>query len=323
MSDTAPDNIIADTAPPRRDRRILVTALVSVALHLLLIGWLLLPRLPFPEAAEPPAIAVELVPASSSADPSSSEAPSSQPSSAQEEASSSQQASSAEPSSAAASSSPPASSAEASSASAAASSGASSSAAASEPPSAAASSPPPAPRSRPLVIPLGPSEASSDTASSAEDDTSSAAGEESSASAEAAPSDEAAAAPPITGPLHTARRFYLAALLSSPSLARVRDSIKKLPPEKRLAQSCNLEAVGQIGNAGRGFSPGALVADVFAKPAIAGTSFTVTGGAFRSQGKWYALAYDCTLTTDLSAVKSFSYRIGGDVTAAVKDKVGE
>lgn len=361
MSDAVPDTLTA--GPPPRDRRIVATAAVSVTLHLLLIGLVLLPRLHLPEPTEPPAVNVDLVPpeAVSSVEPVSSEAPSSQelPSS---EAPSSELASSVEPPS----------SAEVSSAAASSelTSSAEPSAAASEEPSAASepasSITPPVPMERPIVIPVGPSaESSAETSSvpdssaseeassetSASEEASSAASEVASTEASSAasettdasaltttdtgasdaiadassePADAAAAdtKPIVTGALHTAKRFYLNAILDAPAMARAKDAIKKLPPEKRLSQTCNIEAIGQLGNAGKGYNPDALVADALAKPAMEGSSFTVVGGAFRSDGKWRAISYECTLSKDLSAVKSFSYRVGGDVTAQLKAKIG-
>src|SRR3569832_1372302 len=78
MSDAVPDSLTA--GPPPRDRRIVVTAAVSVVLHLMLIGLVRLPRLQFPEPTDPPAVNVDLVPPAqvSSVEPVSSEAPSSQ-----------------------------------------------------------------------------------------------------------------------------------------------------------------------------------------------------------------------------------------------------
>ena len=58
MSDAVPDSLIAPPIAPR-DRRIVATALLSVGLHLLLLGLVLLPRLHLPEPDEPPAIAVD------------------------------------------------------------------------------------------------------------------------------------------------------------------------------------------------------------------------------------------------------------------------
>ena len=367
MSDAVPDSLTA--GPPPRDRRIVITAAISVALHLALVGVLLVPRLSFPEPKEPPAVNVDLVPPDevSSVEPVSSEMPSSQ------EAPSSEAPSSEAPSSELASSAEPPSSAEASSAAASSelASSAEPSSADSEAPSAASESAssiaPSVPMARPIVIPVGPSAASSqetssvpdtsasEEASSAEtsasDEASSAASEVASTEASSAASETADASaltttdtgasdaiaqassaaegataadtkPIVSGALHTAKRFYLDAILSVPAMARAAEAIKKLPPEKRLSQTCNIEAIGQLGNAGKGYNPDALVADALAKPVMAGSSFNVLGGAFRSNGKWHAISYECSLSKDLTAVKSFSYRVGGDVTAQLKAKVG-
>lgn len=381
MSDALPDALTA--VPPPRDRRIVATAAISVALHTMLLVWLVLPRIGLPEPAEPPAVNVDLVPPpeQSSLEASSSMAPSSQvlPSSTEapsSEAASSAEASSAEPSSAQPSSAEPSSaepssgesSAAASSADGASSqpseaasstepvSSAAASAAASEP--SASSVAPPVPMARPIVIPVGPSAASSQAAASAPDmsasdepssalsemastETSSAASDAADASAltttdsgasdaideaslEPATPPQAAAIPPsLIGALHAAKRYYLDAMLDAPAMEKARDAIKKLPPEKRLTQTCNIEAVGQIGNAGKGYEPDAVIANAFAKPVIAGSTFAVPGGAFRSRQKWYGLAYECTLSDDMSAVKSFSFRIGAEVTAELKARVGE
>jgi len=352
MTDFTPVSLSL-AAPPARDRRIVLTASVSVLLHLALLAVLVLPRLPPQEAGDPPPITVELVPPSAvpslepSLELSSSEPPSSQePSSASAPASSSELPSSAEPSSSAASSAP---------APSAMASAASSERPASEPASSealASSSAQPSKGARPVVIPVGPSEVSSDEMSSAEDTASasglsSAASEISSAEASSeAASDQASALtttdtaasdaigedsapaaassasdeppPPGSGLLHAAKRFYLAGILDAPGMARAKAAIKQLPPQRRLVQTCNIEAIGQIGNAGRHYRPDALVADAFSKPTTAGTTFSVSGGAFRSGGKWYAISYDCTLSKDLSSVTAFAYHLGEDVTAKLK-----
>jgi hypothetical protein len=369
MSDAVPDTLTA--GPPPRDRRIVVTAAVSVALHLALIGFVLLPRLHLPEPTEPPAVNVDLVPpeAVSSVELASSEMASSSREMPSSEMSSSDAPSSELTSSELMSSIEPPSSAEASSALA---SSAGMSSATSEAPSAASepasSVTPPVPMERPIVIPVGPSAESSEETSSASDtsaseETSSVASaseEPSSAASELVSSEAASSAasetadasaltttdagasdaiaqassepaeaaspepkPVVSGALHTAKRFYLEAMLSAPAMARARDAIKKLPPEKRLSQTCNIEAIGQLGNAGKGYNPDALVADALAKPVMADSSFTVVGGAFRSDGKWRAISYDCALSKDLGSVTSFSYRVGGDVTAQLRAKLGD
>jgi hypothetical protein len=129
----------------------------------------------------------------------------------------------------------------------------------------------------------------------------------------AAASSEPPPPPKIDGALHVAKKFYLANMLQGPAMAKAREAIKKLPPQKRLVQTCNIEAIAQIGQASS-YEPDAIVADAFAPTQPAGSTFKVTAGAFRSHKKWYSVSYDCTLSKDLGKVQSFSFRIGSEVT---------
>ncbi len=397
MTDVAPI-LLPHAEPPRRDRRIIATLAASVVLHLLVLGFVLLPREPRPEPTEPQSIAVELVPPSevSSVElPASSDQPSSQPPSSDEPSSeaSSSQASMAPSAPSSAPSSTQPSSAEAPSSQAAASELASSAEAPSSiQPSAASSTPPPpsessnlppsgvssaepssskevasassaasapqVPPARPVVIPVGQGASSEQEASA--DDASASASEGASDASSAEPSSAPDAAseqvlaangaeasdgvdqgassgisseevatladgppPPAQDLLHAAKRFYLADMLDQAALAKARDALKKLPPEKRLAQTCNIEAIGQIGNAGKGFAPDAMVANAFAAPTVDGVNYTVSNGAFRSGKKWYGIAYECTLNKAMTAVTAFKFHIGGDVTDAMVARYGK
>lgn len=122
------------------------------------------------------------------------------------------------------------------------------------------------------------------------------------------------------GTLHAAKRFYLKEMLTAPGLAQAKQALKTLSAERRLAQTCNIEAYGQTGHAGYGTD--AIIANAFAPPAISGTTYTVTGGAFRSGGNWYRLAYRCALSKDMTSVTSFSFHIGADVTAQMTARLG-
>ena len=90
-----------------------------------------------------------------------------------------------------------------------------------------------------------------------------------------------------------------------------------LPHDKRVSQTCNIEAIGQVANAGKGFNPDAVIIDAFSKSTISGTRLTAAGAIFRSEQKWYALAFDCTLNDDLTEVAAFTFRLGPDVTSLV------
>ncbi|MEP7239762.1 MAG: DUF930 domain-containing protein [Devosia sp.] len=108
-------------------------------------------------------------------------------------------------------------------------------------------------------------------------------------------------------------------MLKAPGLAQAKGVLKKLPPERRLAQTCNIEATGQA--AAAGYPADAIIPNAFAAPSIAGTTYTVFGGAFRADGNWRRIAYECTLTKDLTDVARFSLHIGADVTAEMQARL--
>jgi len=114
------------------------------------------------------------------------------------------------------------------------------------------------------------------------------------------------------GKLHAARKFYLKDMLASPFLSQAKAALKQMSPERRLAQTCNIEATGQAG--GAGYQADAIIANAFAPPESSGTAYSVSGGVFRSAGRWYRIAYQCALSSDMSKVSSFSFHIGADVT---------
>lgn len=132
-----------------------------------------------------------------------------------------------------------------------------------------------------------------------------------------APSVEPDLASLELGALRSAERFYFRELLDVPSMARAREVLETLPPEKRLAQTCILEALAQVGNAGEGFAPDVVMAEAYARAETTGTRLAASGAIFRSGESWYGLAFDCTLSDDLTDVAAFSYRLGADVTEAV------
>jgi hypothetical protein len=178
----------------------------------------------------------------------------------------------------------------------------------------------PIPLARPKVRGLtAPADAPDEGASAPSDD--------SDAVAEGMVTAAASAEPDVAtlelGAQRSAEQFYLEAMLSSARLAPVREALKTLPPEKRLAQTCNIEALAQIGNSGEGFAPDVVMAEAYALSEMAGTRLVANGAIFRSGEKWFGVAFDCTLSDDLTRVTAFSYRLGADVTEAVLARLEE
>ena len=100
---------------------------------------------------------------------------------------------------------------------------------------------------------------------------------------------------------------------AAPALAmdpRFAASLKKLDPETRLEQVCDLEAMSRIDRDANPYHPDRAKTDVISHPVHAGDTVTGKGGAFRSKGRWYSFSFTCKGTPDHMKVLAFSYKIG-------------
>jgi hypothetical protein len=95
--------------------------------------------------------------------------------------------------------------------------------------------------------------------------------------------------------------------------ARFEKSLMRLAPSERLEQLCAYAAMVQIRKDARQFRPDRAVANAGAQARVRDNTIKTTGGAFRSKGKWYSLAYTCAATPDHMKVVSFEYKIGAEI----------
>jgi hypothetical protein len=112
------------------------------------------------------------------------------------------------------------------------------------------------------------------------------------------------------------RRTQLActALLTFTSSAlaiddRLISNLRKLDPELRLEQACDLEAMNQLGQ--RGFAADRAKSNVSSLPQHSGDVFTAAGGAVRARGNH--LSFVCKATPDHLQIKSFRYDVGKEI----------
>lgn len=94
---------------------------------------------------------------------------------------------------------------------------------------------------------------------------------------------------------------------------RFERSLKMLAPAERLEQLCDYTAMTRIRSESKEFRPDRAVANAMAEPKATGDTLEVSGGAFRSRKKWYALSYRCTATPDHTAVVAFHFTIGDEI----------
>ena len=113
------------------------------------------------------------------------------------------------------------------------------------------------------------------------------------------------------------RAFVLAVVVATVSGAiasaadgRFERSLKMLAPAERLEQLCDYTAMTRIRTEAKQYRPDRAVANATAEPKTSGNTLEVTGGAFRSQKKWYALSYRCSATPDRMKVMAFQFTIG-------------
>ena len=97
---------------------------------------------------------------------------------------------------------------------------------------------------------------------------------------------------------------------------RFERSLKMLAPEERLEQLCDYTAMTRIRNEQKQFRPDRAVANATAEPKASGDTLEVSGGAFRSRKKWYALSYRCTATSDHMSVVAFRFTVGDEIPEA-------
>jgi hypothetical protein len=122
-------------------------------------------------------------------------------------------------------------------------------------------------------------------------------------------------------------RIVLAAIVTfaflSPALAaneRLLASLRKLDPDTRLEQVCDLEAMNQVNQ--QGFAADRAKSDILSRPRHNGDTLTANGGAFRSRGKWYRLSFVCQGSRDHLHVTSFQYRVGSAIPEAKWPSLG-
>ncbi len=91
--------------------------------------------------------------------------------------------------------------------------------------------------------------------------------------------------------------------------ARVLQMLKRLDPEARFEQVCDLEAMKYISK-DRTYRPENTIISALEAPKVAASTMSGNGGAFRSKGKWYQFSFTCQTDPDHMRVQSFSFKIG-------------
>ena len=98
--------------------------------------------------------------------------------------------------------------------------------------------------------------------------------------------------------------------------------LKRLDPQTRLEQVCDVEAMKRIGKENKEFRVDRSVISAIEEPRVKGDTIAGKGAAFRSKGKWYRYAFTCAATPDRMQVLSFEYQIGDEIPETQWSKHG-
>jgi hypothetical protein len=95
--------------------------------------------------------------------------------------------------------------------------------------------------------------------------------------------------------------------------ARAVSTLKRLDPETRLIQACDLAAMNRINRDRNSYKPDRVMLDHLAPPVKKQDTVQGKGGVLRSRGDWYHLSFTCRASPDRLRVLSFSYEVGSKI----------
>jgi len=112
-------------------------------------------------------------------------------------------------------------------------------------------------------------------------------------------------------------KFLVAAIfavcLTAPANAvdsRMKAMLKRIEPQTRLVQVCDIEAMVRINRDRNPYHPDRAMVDQLSPPHVEENTLSGSGGVFRSRGDWYHFSFVCSASPDRLDVLSFQYKIG-------------
>jgi hypothetical protein len=95
--------------------------------------------------------------------------------------------------------------------------------------------------------------------------------------------------------------------------SRMKAGLLALDPDTRLEQRCDEEVADRIAQEDKRFDPDKVIAYAIEEPKQDGDEIKTRGGAFRSNGEWYHVAYKCLTAPDHIQILSLRYKIGDKI----------
>lgn len=88
-------------------------------------------------------------------------------------------------------------------------------------------------------------------------------------------------------------------------------SLLMLEPEERAHQACIARGIDDLSR--KKLHVDRLKSSIFSRAAFDGTTVTAEGGAYRAKGRWYRLAFTCTVNGNQTKAVTFAYKLGPEI----------
>ncbi|WP_188610627.1 DUF930 domain-containing protein [Chelatococcus reniformis] len=98
--------------------------------------------------------------------------------------------------------------------------------------------------------------------------------------------------------------------------------LKRLEPDSRFNQVCDMAAMAAIGKSEAGLRPDRAMLDAAGPVKRVGDTATGEGAVIRSKGHWYGLSFVCETTPDRMRVRSFDYKLLGEIPQSKWEELG-
>lgn len=98
--------------------------------------------------------------------------------------------------------------------------------------------------------------------------------------------------------------------------------LKRLEPDSRFNQVCDMAAMSAIGRAEPGLRPDRAMLDAAGPVKRVGDTATGAGAVIRSKGHWYGFSFVCEATPDRMRVRAFDYKLLGEIPRSKWEELG-
>lgn len=110
--------------------------------------------------------------------------------------------------------------------------------------------------------------------------------------------------------------------LSANALTKMEQSLMKLDPQERAHQACAAKGLEAVRRDKRLKGADRLVPDVLKRAQFADGVVSAKGAAVRTGKHWFALSFECAVTSDQLKATSFTFVLGEEIPPEKWDEVG-